>query len=195
MRQDVGQGVPELLAGEPGQQDGSHVVGPRQQHRGAGVNDHDRARVGRGDGAAEVVLPAGQRQARAVKALALHFLGVPTTTATSASLASYTRQPPSRRGRRAWAARKRSPRLAGSAAGHAGEDGLCGRRLAAAGDASGGAPPGAPGDPTRSEHGYLPFLQVMVAVTAWVLPPTSPWRAAPRPRWPPAARSRPGPAG
>jgi hypothetical protein len=64
--------------------------------------------------------------------------------------------------------------------------------LAAAGDASGGAPAGAPGDPTRSEHGYLPFLQVIVAVIAWGLPPPSPWRAVPRP---PSARSRPGPGG
>jgi hypothetical protein len=66
-------------------------------------------------------------------------------------------------GRRTWAAPKRRPRLAGPPAGRAGGDGLGRLRLAAAGDAAGGAPPGAPGDPTRSEHGYLPLLQVMVA--------------------------------
>jgi hypothetical protein len=67
--------VPELLTGEPRQQYRGHVVGPRQQHRGAGVDDHDGAWIGRGDGADEVVLPAGQHQARAIEALAFHFFG------------------------------------------------------------------------------------------------------------------------
>jgi hypothetical protein len=103
-------------------------------------------------------------------------------------------QPPSRRagnlGRTQANAAPRRP-----AAGRAGEAGSCGRRLAAAGDASSGAPPGTPRHPTRSKHGYLPFLQVMVDVMAWGLPPRSPWRVAPRPPRLPSARSRPGPGG
>ena len=58
--QDVGDRVAELLPAEPADQQGRDVVAPRHQHRRAGVDQHDRARVGRDDGADQVVLPAGQ---------------------------------------------------------------------------------------------------------------------------------------
>ena len=73
--QHVGERVAELLPGEPGEQHGGDLVGPRQQHGRAGVDDHDRARVGRGDAPHELVLAAGQRERRAVEALALDLLG------------------------------------------------------------------------------------------------------------------------
>ena len=67
----VDEGVAEVLTGEVGEQDRRHVVAPRQQHGGTGVDDDDRVRVGRGDGADEVVLAAGQGERRAVVALRL----------------------------------------------------------------------------------------------------------------------------
>jgi hypothetical protein len=85
----------------------------------------------------------------------------------------------------------RIPHLAGAAGGHAGGDGLSGYFLAAAGD----APRRAPRYPAGSHHLVPPIMVVMVAVIAWLLQPPSPWRAAPWPPRPPAARSRPGPAG
>ena len=59
-QQDVGERVAVLLAAEPAQQHGRHVVAPRHQHRRAGVDHDDGARVRRGHGADQVVLPAGQ---------------------------------------------------------------------------------------------------------------------------------------
>src|SRR5215213_6656642 len=66
---------------------------------------------------------------------------------------------PSRRGRRTWGARKRTPRLAGLVVRSRRRGRLVWATLVAAGDASGGAPPGAPGDPAGSEHDDLPSLQ------------------------------------
>ena len=54
--QDVGEGVAELLAGQPRVQDGGHASGPRQIHRAAGVDDDDRPGIGGGDTLDEFVL-------------------------------------------------------------------------------------------------------------------------------------------
>jgi hypothetical protein len=107
------------------------------------------------------------------------LLGKPPSPARQANLARHVRE------RRASPGQLRQSRQRGR---------LVWATLATSGDASSGAPPGAPGDPTRSEHGYLPFLQAMVAVMAWVSPPPSPWHATAWPPRPPSARSRPDPA-
>ena len=67
----VGERGAELLAAEVALQHRGDLVGPRQHHGGAGVDDDDRARVRRDDGADEVVLAAGQVEVLAVVALGL----------------------------------------------------------------------------------------------------------------------------
>ncbi len=71
----VGQRGPALLPGEPGQQDGGHVLAPRELHRGARVDDDHRVRVDGGDGAHQVVLAAGEGEVLPVETLGLHALG------------------------------------------------------------------------------------------------------------------------
>jgi hypothetical protein len=64
----------ELLAAEPGQQDGRRLVPPRQGNRAAGVDDDHGAGVGGGDPVDELVLPARQRQRDPVEAFALDLV-------------------------------------------------------------------------------------------------------------------------
>ena len=73
--QDVGQRVPELHAREPHHQHRGDLVAPGQLDGRAGVDDHHGPRIDGGDGADELVLPAGQGQRRPVEALALHRVG------------------------------------------------------------------------------------------------------------------------
>ena len=61
-------------------------------------------------------------------------------------------QPPSRRGRQAWGATKRRPRLAGPANNHADEDGSCGPRPSGGGRRVGRCA----AHPTTSEHARRP---------------------------------------
>ena len=58
--QHVGERPARLLAGEPGEQHGRHLLGPGQQHRGAGVDHHDGTRIGRRHPCHQLVLTAGQ---------------------------------------------------------------------------------------------------------------------------------------
>ncbi len=74
-QQDVGQRGPRLLAGEPAEQDGGHLLTPRHLHRGARVDHHDGVRVGGGHPRDQFVLAPRQGQARTVEALRLGLLG------------------------------------------------------------------------------------------------------------------------
>ena len=104
--QDVGERGAELLAAEPGEQHGRDVVAPRQEHGRAGVDDDDRARVGRGDAPHELVLArrGARGRARSKPSLSIASVVPTTTTATSASAAARDRalelllgRPPGRR--------------------------------------------------------------------------------------------------
>jgi hypothetical protein len=87
------------------------------------------------------------------------------------------------------------PRLAGQPAATPATTAPPGYFLAAAVDASSGAPGGAPRDPAGSDHLCSLPVVVMVAVIAWFRRRPSPWHAGPWPPRPPSARSRPDPAG
>src|SRR5215203_2917168 len=75
--QHLGERVAELLPGKPGEQHRRDLIGPGQEYRRAGVDDHYGPRISFGDAADELVLPTGQIERVAIEALALDFLGSP----------------------------------------------------------------------------------------------------------------------
>ena len=73
--QDIGQRVAHGLPGEPGLDHRGDLVGPRHQHRHAGVDHDDGPWIDRRDPPDQLILAAGQGQAGPVEALALGQVG------------------------------------------------------------------------------------------------------------------------
>ena len=69
--------VAALLAGQAGPQHRVDLVEPRHEHRGGGVDHHDRPAARRGDRLDQRVLRAGQAQRGLVDRLGLLLLGQP----------------------------------------------------------------------------------------------------------------------
>ncbi len=69
----VGERGAVLLATEVAEQDGLHVVAPRQRHGRTRVDHHNGRGVGRNHGTHQVVLAAGKVERFAIEALGLHL--------------------------------------------------------------------------------------------------------------------------
>ena len=87
----LGQGVGELLAREPGHQHRRDLVGPGQQDRRAGIDDHDGAGLAAATRrTSSSWRPGRARASRSKPSLSTSSVVPTTTTATSASAASAT---------------------------------------------------------------------------------------------------------